>query len=315
MPSSGADQADQALAALHGGTSPGASQHSATAASAILEGSREGESSNAASLANSALPPTQPATLEQPAPQTVPGAQQPVGAADADAGAAAAEDSAHTVGAFAPEVSVQPVAGDGAGKAAPIAEPAEGAVAGSAPATEPASGDATAVVSGAAAMQQPAGASSSLATATADSMELPKPHDASREMATEQVGLIRMATLPRSCNHLHLLPQLHIRCSGLTSAARVASSTQHTSYGAQEDTNTSADKGMQAGTSALEAALQAPSLAAADSGKATTQLGPQPTEIQASPDPKTMLSWIPTAIAINRAHSESTSSACAHDTL
>jgi hypothetical protein len=53
----------------------------------------------------------------------MPADPQPAGSAGAAAPAAGTEAAAHTVGAFAPEVSVKPMAGAGAHKISPIAEP------------------------------------------------------------------------------------------------------------------------------------------------------------------------------------------------
>lgn len=164
--SAGADRADQALAALHGGASPGTSQHSANAASAILEGSHEGSSAAATPHSASRATSQNDLVLKQLSAQELaaqePGAQelgpeqplaaagvveQPAGAIGSSAAATgdltapkAAEDGAHTVGAFAPEVSVKPVSASSAGSGAQMAEPAADAGAADAATTGPATG-------------------------------------------------------------------------------------------------------------------------------------------------------------------------------
>ena len=128
----------------------------------------------------------------------MPADPQPAGTAGADAPAAGSEVAAHTVGAFAPEVSVKPVAGAGANKISPIAEPTAEAAEARTLATEtaPGQGPQGAAGSDGAAVTPVAGAAppvataanSSLVTATGDSFDLPKPHDASHELAAGEVG-------------------------------------------------------------------------------------------------------------------------------
>lgn len=132
----------------------------------------------------------------------------------------------HTAGAFAPEVSVKPIASDGAGTAAPMAEPTAAADKDIAAATEPAatqpaagqakaepaSGDVAAAAPAAddkaaaaadkataAAAHQQGTPGSSLLTATSESFDLPKPHGVAPELTAEEVrGTRAVAGLPRT---------------------------------------------------------------------------------------------------------------------